>query len=59
MAIKENKFSYLPQEASDYMLEKANGLLLYELVDHITQNSPDGIEPFIRLANVGEANIIE
>jgi heme oxygenase len=49
----------LPQEASNYMLEEANRLLFHELVDHVAQNSPDGVEALIGLAYVRETDIVQ
>jgi hypothetical protein len=41
------------------VLKEADGLLLDELVDHIAENSTDGIEALIGLADVREANVIQ
>jgi hypothetical protein len=41
------------------MLEKPNGLLFHELINHVAQNRSDSIEPLISLADVGKAYIVE
>ena len=41
------------------MLEQANSLLFYELVDHVTKDGTDSIEALIGLANVREANVVK
>lgn len=41
------------------MLQKADGLLLNQLRDHITQNGADGVEPLIRGADIREAHVIK
>jgi hypothetical protein len=49
----------LPKEATHNVLEKADGLLFDKLVDHVAENCADRIETLIRLANVGQADIIQ
>ena len=41
------------------MLEKTDGLLLYELVDHVAKNGTNCVKALIRLANVCETNVIQ
>lgn len=41
------------------MLEKANGLLLDELVDHVAEHGTDSVEPLVGLADVGQPYVIE
>lgn len=41
------------------MLQQPHRLLLHQLVDHIAQHGPHGIEPLVRLANVRQPHIIE
>jgi hypothetical protein len=40
------------------MLEEANGLLFYELVDHVAQNSSNSVEAFVGLAYVRKTDIV-
>ena len=41
------------------MLEQSDGLALDELVDHVGQNRPDRVETLVRLADVGEPEVVE
>jgi hypothetical protein len=41
------------------MLEQAHGLALYNLRHHVAQHGADGIEAFVRLADVREAHVVE
>ena len=41
------------------MLQQPNSLLLYQLGDHITQYSADGIETFIGVAYISKARIVK
>jgi hypothetical protein len=48
-----------PQEAADDVLEQTDSLLLDQLVDHVAEDGADGVEAFVRLADVGEASVVE
>jgi hypothetical protein len=41
------------------MLEQSDGLLLDELVDHVAEDSADGVEALVRLADVGQTDIVQ
>lgn len=41
------------------MLQQAHGLLLHELVHHVTQHSAHGVEALVGLADIGKAGVIE
>lgn len=49
----------IPKEAPHNVLEQADGLLLYELVDHITEDSADCIEAFVGLTDVRKPYIVQ
>lgn len=49
----------LPEKAAHYVLEKACGLLLHKLRDHVAQNSTDGVEPLVSGTDVIQAMIVE
>lgn len=48
-----------PKEATDHMLEQSHRLLLNELSNHVAQDSPHRIEPFVGSANVRETDVIQ
>ena len=41
------------------MLQKPSSLLFYELVDHITQNRPNGVKPLVCGADIVQAIVIK
>ena len=41
------------------MLEKSDGLLFYELIDHIAKYGANCIEPLVCLADIGQADIVQ
>lgn len=41
------------------MLEQPDGLTLDELIDHVAEDSSDGVEPLVRLTNISEPEIVE
>ena len=41
------------------MLKKPYGLSIDELVDHVAQDRPNGVEPFVCMANVSETSFVE
>lgn len=41
------------------MLQQANSLLLHELVNHVAEDSANGVETLIGLAYVRETNIVK
>jgi len=47
------------QVASDYVLEKSDGLGLDELVDHIAEDRADGVKAFVGVADVREASFVK
>jgi hypothetical protein len=48
----------VPEKAANNVLEQTDSLLLHELADHVAQNSANGIETLIGLADVCKANIV-
>lgn len=49
----------LPKEASNNVLEEADGLLLYELANHVAENSTNGVEALVSLTDVRKTDIVE
>lgn len=41
------------------MLQQPNRLCFHELIHHVAQHSADGIKPFIRMADVRQARLVE
>lgn len=41
------------------MLEQADGLLLYKLVDHVAEHGADSVETLVRLADVRKPNVVQ
>ena len=48
----------IPKEAPNDVLQKPRGLLLNQLVDHVAQKRPDGVEPLVGRAYVVEAVVV-
>lgn len=46
------------QVATYDMFEESDGLCFHELVDHVTENRPDSIEPLVGMTDVGETGLI-
>lgn len=53
------KRTTVPKEAPDDMFQEPCRLLLNQLVDHVAQNRPNGVEPFIGCAYVVEAIVVQ
>ena len=51
--------AHIPQEAAHDVLEEADRLVLDELGDHVAEHGADGEEALVRLADVGEADVVE
>lgn len=49
----------LPEEAADDVLEKAHGLLIHKLGDHVAENSTDCVEALISLTNVLQSHVVK
>ena len=47
------------QVTADDMLEESHGLSFHELIDHVAQNGPHGIETFVSMADVRQACFIK
>lgn len=41
------------------MLQKSDCLGLDKLVDHVAEDGPNGVEPFIGMANIGETGLVQ
>jgi hypothetical protein len=41
------------------MLEESDSLALHKLVDHVAEDRADSVKPLVRLADVGEAEVVE
>ncbi len=54
-----NRQKNSPQEAPHDMLQEPDGLLFDELRDHVAKHGADGVEALVRVADVGEAHVIE
>lgn len=48
-----------PEVAPDDVLEQPNRLTLNELADHVAEDSPNGVKALVRLADVGQAKVVE
>ena len=49
----------VPKEAANDMLEKSNGLLLHQLIDHVAEHCAHCIEALISLTDVGKTDVVE
>ena len=49
----------IPEETPHNMLQQPHSLLVHELSNHITQNGPYRVKPFVCLANILQAHIIQ
>jgi hypothetical protein len=49
----------IPKKAAHYMLEETDGLLFYQLSDHVTQDGANSIESLVCLADVCETSVIK
>ena len=47
------------QVTTDDMLEESHGLSFHELIDHVAQDGPHGIETFVSMADVRQACFIK
>src|SRR3546814_8184956 len=50
---------HIPKEAAHNVFEQTDSLLLYQLIDHIAKNGSDRVKALVRLANVGQAHVIQ
>lgn len=41
------------------MFEESYSLCLHKLVDHVTQNGADGVEPLVGVADISQASLIQ
>lgn len=48
-----------PKKAAHNMLQQADRLLLDELRHHVAEHGADGVEALVRVADVGEAHVVE
>lgn len=53
------KGATVPKKAPDDVLQEPCRLLLNQLVDHVAQNCPHGVEPFVGCAYVVEAIVVQ
>lgn len=48
----------IPKEASNNVLEQANGLLFHELIDHVAEYGADSIKALVGLTDVGKTDVV-
>lgn len=41
------------------MLQQPHRLTLHQLIHHVAQHRPNGIEPLVRLADVGQSQVVQ
>lgn len=41
------------------MLEQTDGLSLHELIDHVAEDSADGVEPLVGVTNISQACLVQ
>lgn len=48
-----------PKEASNDVLQQPDCLLFNQLSDHVTQDHPDRVKPFVSRTDISEPNIVK